>query len=102
MMMHRVPLGILLLLATSVLLAAAMPVEIDWEPRLEALDPRSPMSYFELGEEIADAADNVEVWARLMIRLVGESDGTEAAVRHHLDPVNGLLNYDATQLRSFL
>ena len=59
-MMHRVPLGILLALATSLMSAAAMPVEADWEPRLEALDPRQPMSYFELGEEIADAAASSE------------------------------------------
>ena len=75
-MMHRVPLGILLALATSVLLAAAMPVEVDWEPRLEGLDPRRPMAYFELGEEIADAATSPESreLARRLFGIAGRID----------------------------
>ncbi|MCP4066876.1 MAG: hypothetical protein GY741_01205, partial [Phycisphaeraceae bacterium] len=74
--MHRVPLGILLALATSVLLAAAMPVEVDWEPRLEGLDPRRPMAYFELGEEIADAATSPESreLARRLFGIAGRID----------------------------
>jgi hypothetical protein len=31
---------------------------VDWTPRLEALVPESPMRYFELAEEVADAAEN--------------------------------------------
>ena len=75
-MMHRVPLGIPLLIALSTLLAAGMPLDVDWEPRLEALDPRRPMAYFELGEEIADAATSPESreLARRLFGIAGRID----------------------------
>ena len=75
-MMHRIPLGMLFALAIPALLAAAMPLEADWEPRLESLDPRRPMAYFELGEEIADAATSPESreLARRLFGIAGRID----------------------------
>jgi len=42
----------------SFMLAAMARDEAAWRERLEALRPREPLAYFELAEEVADAADD--------------------------------------------
>jgi len=56
--------------------AARQPDRADWRSRLEALSPESPMAYFNLGEEVADAADTEEIreLARRLFRLAGALD----------------------------
>lgn len=56
-MKRSIPLLILMAFAGGLVAAANQPRLPDWESRLEKLDPRRPMAYFELGEEIADAAE---------------------------------------------
>jgi hypothetical protein len=49
---------------------------IDWTASLEALDPQRPMEYFELAEEVADAAtnDSQRELARTLFGLAGALD----------------------------
>jgi hypothetical protein len=55
---------------------ARSPAAIDWTTALEALDPQRPMEYFELAEEIADAAmnDSQRQLARTLFGLAGALD----------------------------
>jgi len=48
----------------------------DWSPRLESLTPDNPLAYFELGEEVMDAAagDDDRNLARQLFRLAGALD----------------------------
>jgi hypothetical protein len=48
----------------------------DWTSRLEALSPDNPLAYFELGEEVMDAAiaDEDRALARQLFRLAGALD----------------------------
>ena len=40
-----------------------------WDARLEALDPTRPLDYFLLGEEVADAATNVNLRVNCSVSL---------------------------------
>jgi len=55
---------------------AAITASPRWEPRLEALDPSRPMEYFELAEEVADAAvdQSSRELARHLFALAGVLD----------------------------
>jgi hypothetical protein len=60
-------------LAAFVLVSLGAAVAADWTKRLEALDPVRPSDYFELGEEVADAAttDEERELARTLYGLAG-------------------------------
>jgi hypothetical protein len=67
-----IALGIMSLL----LLGAGRGMAPDWSTRLAALDPVRPLDYFELGEEVADAARTVDdrALARKLFGLAGALD----------------------------
>jgi len=78
-MMRRLSPALLTLLMTVATLTASAPRAAaagGWERELEALRPVDPLAYFELGEEIADAAADEEEreLARRLFRLSGLLD----------------------------
>jgi hypothetical protein len=73
-------LSILVVLSFGVLAAESMATSAwaakDWTSRLSALDPARPLEYFELGEEMADAAttDQQRAIARRLFGIAGRID----------------------------
>lgn len=66
-----------IVLAVAMVVSALIPrVEDDWEDRLTALTPDDPAAYFDLAEEIADAAQDEEdrALARHLFGLAGALD----------------------------